>query len=44
MALAFKSAGIEQGFFWYVALMCAVALIAALSLPDTRRHSMIEAV
>ncbi len=44
VALAFKSAGIEQGFFWYVALMCAVALIAALSLPDTRRHSMIEAV
>jgi MHS family alpha-ketoglutarate permease-like MFS transporter len=44
VALAFKSAGIEQGFFWYVAVMCAVALVAALSLPDTRRHSMIEAV
>ena len=43
VALAFKSAGIEQGFFWYVAVMCAVALVAALSLPDTRRHSMIEA-
>jgi MHS family alpha-ketoglutarate permease-like MFS transporter len=44
VALAFKSAGIEQGFFWYVAVMCAVTLVAAMSLPDTRRHSMIEAV
>ena len=44
VALAFKSAGIEQGFFWYVAVMCAVALVAAVSLPDTRRHSMIETV
>ena len=43
VALAFKSAGVEQGFFWYVAAMCAVALMAAISLPDTRRHSMIEA-
>ena len=41
-ALAFKSAGHEAGFFWYVAIMCGVALAAALSLPDTRRHSMIE--
>lgn len=43
VALAFKSAGIEAGFFWYVAGMCAVALVAALSLPDTRSHSKIEA-
>ena len=42
VALAFKSAGHEAGFFWYVAIMCGVALAAALSLPDTRRHSMIE--
>jgi MHS family alpha-ketoglutarate permease-like MFS transporter len=42
VALAFKSAGIEQGYFWYVALMCGVALVAAISLPDTKRHSRIE--
>jgi MHS family alpha-ketoglutarate permease-like MFS transporter len=44
VALAFKSAGNEAGFFWYVSIMCAVALIAALALPDTKRHSMIAAV
>ncbi|WP_439532444.1 MFS transporter [Polymorphobacter sp.] len=42
VALAFKSAGFESGYFWYVAAMCGVALVAAISLPDTRRHSLIE--
>jgi MHS family alpha-ketoglutarate permease-like MFS transporter len=42
VALAFKSAGNETGFFWYVAGMCGIALVAAISLPDTRRHSKIE--
>ncbi len=42
VALAFKSAGNEAGFFWYVAIMCGVALVAALSLPDTRSTSMID--
>jgi MHS family alpha-ketoglutarate permease-like MFS transporter len=42
VALAFKSAGIESGFFWYVAAMCALALVAAISLPDTKTHSRIE--
>ena len=42
VALAFKSAGNEAGFFWYVAIMCGVALIAALSLPDTKHNSRIE--
>jgi len=41
IALAFKAGGFEQGFFWYVAAMCGVALAAALSLPDTKRHSLI---
>jgi MHS family alpha-ketoglutarate permease-like MFS transporter len=43
VALAFKSAGYESGFFWYVAIMCAIALAAAISLPDTRNNSKIEA-
>lgn len=42
VALAFKDAGLESGFFWYVAGMCAVALAAAWSLPDTRAYSRIE--
>ncbi len=42
VALAFKAAGLEQGFFWYVAAMCGVALVAAWQLPDTRTHSRIE--
>jgi MHS family alpha-ketoglutarate permease-like MFS transporter len=42
VALAFKVAGVEQGFFCYVAAMCGVALIAAWSMPDTRRGSFID--
>ncbi len=42
VALAFKTAGHESGFFWYVASMCGVALIAAISLPDTKANSKIE--
>ncbi len=42
VALAFKSAGYESGFFWYVASMCAVFLVAAVMLPDTRDNSKIE--
>ncbi|WP_188946149.1 MFS transporter, partial [Polymorphobacter multimanifer] len=42
VALGFKSAGLEAGFFWYVAAMCGVALVAAWSLPDTKANSRIE--
>jgi len=41
-ALAFKGAGAESGFFWYVTGMAGVALLAALAMPETRRHSRIE--
>jgi MHS family alpha-ketoglutarate permease-like MFS transporter len=37
VALWFKSIGIESTFFWYVTAMCAISLIAAISMPDTRR-------
>jgi MHS family alpha-ketoglutarate permease-like MFS transporter len=36
VALWFKSIGIESTFFWYVTIMCGVALIAAITMPDTR--------
>ncbi len=42
VALAFKSAGHETRFFWYVASMCGVSLIAALLLPDTKHDGLIE--
>ena len=42
VALWFKSAGNEAGFFWYVSAMIGVSLTAALLLPDTRDASLIE--
>jgi MHS family alpha-ketoglutarate permease-like MFS transporter len=41
VALAFKSAGHEAGFFWYVAATLGVSLVVALVLPDTKRTSLI---
>ena len=38
VALWLKSIGLETSFFWYVSAMCGIALIAAISMPDTRRH------
>jgi len=38
VALWFKSIGVESAFFWYVTVMCGIALIAAITMPDTRRH------
>jgi MHS family alpha-ketoglutarate permease-like MFS transporter len=37
VALRFKQAGVESGFYWYATAICAVALITALLMPDTRR-------
>ena len=42
VALAFKAAGHESGFFWYVTAMIGVSLAVALILPDTRDRSLIE--
>jgi MHS family alpha-ketoglutarate permease-like MFS transporter len=36
VALWFKSHQIESMFFWYVTIMCAIALVAAIIMPDTR--------
>jgi MHS family alpha-ketoglutarate permease-like MFS transporter len=38
VALWFKSIGSESAFFWYVTAMCGIALIAAISMLDTRTH------
>jgi MHS family alpha-ketoglutarate permease-like MFS transporter len=42
VALWFKQAGHETYFYWYVTAMCAVALAAAVSMPETRRHGLLK--
>jgi MHS family alpha-ketoglutarate permease-like MFS transporter len=41
VALTFKSAGWEQGFYWYVTAMIGISLVVYLRMRDTRRDSMI---
>jgi MFS transporter, MHS family, alpha-ketoglutarate permease len=38
VALWLKSIGMESTFFWYVTTMCGIALVAAITMPDTRRQ------
>lgn len=42
VALWFKSSGREEWFFWYVTGFCVLALIASVSMPDTRKHGYLE--
>jgi metabolite-proton symporter len=42
VALWFKEAGTESSFYWYVSGMCAIALIAAVSMPDSRTHGYLR--
>ncbi len=42
VGLWFKSVGQEYLFPWYVTALCAVALLASLSMPDTRKHGYLE--
>jgi len=41
VALWFKSAGIESGFYIYASAIMAVGFLVVLFMPDTRRHSRI---
>jgi MHS family alpha-ketoglutarate permease-like MFS transporter len=41
VALWFKNAGWERGFYWYVTAMIGVSLITYLRMRDTRTHSRI---
>jgi MFS transporter, MHS family, alpha-ketoglutarate permease len=41
VALSFKKAGIECGFYVYVSVICAVAFIVALLMRDTQEESRI---
>jgi MHS family alpha-ketoglutarate permease-like MFS transporter len=42
VALWFKSIGHETVFFWYVTVMCAISLVSAITMPDTRRHGLLK--
>ena len=42
VALWFKQAGHEPWFYYYVTVMCVVALAASLWMPDTRKHSYLS--
>jgi MHS family alpha-ketoglutarate permease-like MFS transporter len=42
VALWFKSAGSEGWFAWYVTALLAVAFVASLIMPDTRRRGYLE--
>ncbi|MFL9839861.1 MFS transporter [Sphingomonas sp. ST-64] len=41
VALWFKDAGMERGFYWYVTAMIGISLITYLRMRDTRVHSQI---
>ncbi|TCP94201.1 MHS family alpha-ketoglutarate permease-like MFS transporter [Sphingomonas sp. PP-CE-1A-559] len=41
VALKFKGAGFERGFYWYVTAMIGVSLVVYLRMKDTRANSQI---
>eukprot|EP01136_Pigoraptor_vietnamica_P020326 Opistho-1_new@69086 len=41
VALWFKNAGWERGFYWYVTAMIGVSLVVYLRMRDTKAHSRI---
>ncbi|WP_421936501.1 MFS transporter [Phenylobacterium sp.] len=41
IALAFKQAGAEMGFFVYVSALMALSFVVVFFLPDNRKHSLI---
>ena len=43
VALAFKQAGYESGFYWYATAVIFLSLIVYLTMADTRRVSRIDA-
>ena len=44
IALAFKDAGHESYFYWYVTAICAVSLVTAMTMKDTRRDNILDQV
>ena len=44
VALAFKQAGNESYFYWYVTAICAVSLVTALALKDSRKDNVLDEI
>lgn len=44
VALAFKKAGVESDFYWYVTALCAVSLITAIIMKDPRKTNVMADV
>jgi MHS family alpha-ketoglutarate permease-like MFS transporter len=42
VALWLRSSGVEGYYFYYVAALAAVAFLAALAMPDLRRHGHLD--
>jgi MHS family alpha-ketoglutarate permease-like MFS transporter len=42
VALLFKQAGMEQNFYWYVSIMCALAFLVAYKMPDPTRQGLLK--
>jgi MHS family alpha-ketoglutarate permease-like MFS transporter len=42
VALWFKSAGMEQNFYWYVSGMCALAFVVAYKMPDPGKSGLLK--
>jgi MFS transporter, MHS family, alpha-ketoglutarate permease len=42
VALWFKEAGHESGFYWYVTACIACSLVVYVFMPETQRHSLID--
>ena len=42
VALAFKTKGVESGFYWYVTAFCVLSLVTAMTLKDTRSANPLD--
>jgi MHS family alpha-ketoglutarate permease-like MFS transporter len=42
VALWFKQAGVEQNFYWYVTVMCAISFVVALRMPDPGKSGLLK--
>jgi len=42
VALWFKTTGHESNFYWYVSIMCAIACIVAIKMPDPTKRGLLK--
>ena len=42
VALTFKNAGFESGFFWYATALIFISLLTYVSMRDMKAHSRME--